>query len=297
MEGKIDSLYKNISALPTKSDICGLMNELFAEFKEREDRIIEQFKEREERIIDDLKRRDEKIQKLEEIVFKKSPDSFSLPPSLSSIASVASEIPNSDIQNDEVTSLNIQNKCDSASAAVPVRPCIDDRKRIDVLLIGDSIIRHINVNKLVSGSCMKVCLPGARVDRVLSAVDELNQEFIFTRIVVHIGTNYIPHKSRRYIRRELIRCIDVLRNLMPNTHVILSDILPRTSERFMSGIHEINSWIREYCLDNQCGHMDHSFFGKSFNTDRNSIRGDGVHLNFFGVKQLQDSMERYFRGR
>ena len=166
-----------------------------------------------------------------------------------------------------------------------------------VSMIGDSIIRHININKLCSGICQKVCLPGARVDRVLSVVTELNKRYIFSRVVLHIGTNYIPEKSRRYIRHELIRCIDTLRDLMPEARVIVSDILPRTSDRFMSAINNINRWIREYCLDNQFGHMYNSYFGKSFQADRKCICNDGVHLNFFGLKQLEDSMVRYLYGR
>ena len=63
----------------------------------------------------------------------------------------------------------------------------------------------------------------------------------------------------------------------------------------MEGINQINLEVREHCLENGLGHINHRYFGKSEATDRLSIRSDGVHLNFHGVGKLQASLASYLR--
>ena len=140
---------------------------------------------------------------------------------------------------------------------------------------------------------MKICIPGARADRILSAVTELNNRYIFTRIIFHFGTNYIPHKSRHYIVSEMTQFLTAMQKFMPKSYITLSEILPRTSERYMPGINDLNRRMREFCQDNGYGRIHHRYFGKSFLGDRRAICRDGVHLNYFGINKLQGSLVRY----
>ena len=65
-----------------------------------------------------------------------------------------------------------------------------------MLIIGDSIIKHIDVNRIYPGHTnMKVCLPGARADKVYEKIVELNHKYCYDTVIVHVGSNYIPHKS------------------------------------------------------------------------------------------------------
>jgi hypothetical protein len=119
---------------------------------------------------------------------------------------------------------------------------------------------------------------------------EMNITHRFDTVIIHCGTNYIPHKSSHYIKREIIDMLKSIQLLMPSTYIIFSALLPRTTPAYLKGITNINRWMSEECLDLGIGYMAHGMFGKSFNVDRRLLCGDGVHLSFDGVFELQRSM-------
>jgi hypothetical protein len=62
----------------------------------------------------------------------------------------------------------------------------------DILLIGDSIIKHIDTKKISNKQTDLVCMPGARCDDILNKLAVLLKNTEYDRILLHVGTNSIP---------------------------------------------------------------------------------------------------------
>ena len=280
MDVHLDKIHKNLEDLLNKSEIIDLIGNLFGEFMK------------------ELKKRDDKIEYLEKLLLENSLEkSTACAPS-----SPSPILPDAPVCEDyleqDIVSQFIPNNCDNLqrnlSEFVPEIPT-NSREHIDLLLIGDSIIKYIDASKLSSGTVRKICIPGVRVDFLFSKIVELNLKYVFKRVVFHVGTNYIPSNSRRFIIKELTGFLDGLHHFIPETDFVLSEILPRTSSLYMEGIDHINQEMRDHSIDNGMGHIHHGYFGKSAETDHRSICWDGVHLNFHGVMKLQESLARFLR--
>ena len=293
---KLETIAKNTDNLASKEFICDILKQFTLGFYRREAELYKSFEicleERDAKFEAALNERD---MKFEAALKERDSKIYELQHQLSSYLTL-----NNDDENKSTSSrsgngsnapidilCNDDESCDAG---------IDAREKIDVLLIGDSIIKYVDTSQLTNGTALKSCIPGARANLILPEISQLSQKYVFTRVVIHVGTNYIPHKSGRYIRRELIKLLDTIQELLPNSDVVLSEILPRTSPDYMNGINNINRWMREYCLEHGMGHIQHHYFGQTFTTDRKSICWDGVHLNYIGVAKLQGSLARYLRG-
>ena len=85
-----------------------------------------------------------------------------------------------------------------------VKPTAETKQIVDTLLISDSLMRHVRFEDLCPQlNNMKIFLPGARCDRLLSEIVRLSSSFTFRNIIVHVGTNYIPHVYSATIANEL----------------------------------------------------------------------------------------------
>ena len=166
-----------------------------------------------------------------------------------------------------------------------------------MLIIGDSIIKHIDVNRIYPGHTnMKVCLPGARADKVYEKIVELNHKYCYDTVIVHVGSNYIPHKSSNYISRDLITKLEAIQQLLPSTKLHFSEVLPKQTTNFLHGISKLNRFMREECTDRDIGYIHHRRFAKAYDTDRKLICWDGTHLSYSGVAALQESYTYYLTG-
>jgi hypothetical protein len=112
METKIDAIVETVGDLLTKADFIDLLRGILSEFDSRERCLLNEFKL-------ELEKRDARITELKHI----TRSTFTAPP--------YDDIPVEDVPNDLVSILH--------------KPLIDNRIHRKTLLIGDSIIRHINV--------------------------------------------------------------------------------------------------------------------------------------------------------
>ena len=88
---------------------------------------------------------------------------------------------------------------------------LDNRIYMDVLILSDSIYRHVGSEypkehhkkgaaiysnfELGTGNpltVLKVVCPGARCDRLFAEAASLNRSHVFGHVVVHVGSNYVP---------------------------------------------------------------------------------------------------------
>lgn len=163
----------------------------------------------------------------------------------------------------------------------------------DLLVIGDSIVRFVDGEKINPGGDTSVkCIPGARPDTIISECKELLKTNSFKRIVVHTGTNLIPRYSRTFVSDKIVECLEALKQLTPKSRITFSAILPKYDDTFLAGINEVNSRVERSgrfvgfgCI-NHCRAMTHpdgSVNARLFNND-------AVHLSPRGVEALQNSL-------
>ena len=233
----------------------------------------------------ELKKRDDKIAQLEKLILEKT--TYAAPPPLSPAPTPYSP----DLFNDY-----------DGYELANVRANDDRRQHIGTLFIGASIIRYVNLGSDV----MKVCLPGARADQLWSNLVELNQSYLFDRVVIHVGTNYLPRqfgkrwfdwrkgeRSKEYARDEMGKFLDAVASLMPESEVIYSSVLPTGNRDFAPAIITFNRWMKEICYDLRIGFIEHRSFWLKYDAGIRVICDDWIHLNYRGVDVFTQSLKTY----
>ena len=189
----------------------------------------------------------------------------------------------------------------------------DIRIHFDVLIVSDSIYRHVGIecpkeNDLKNTSVisefnvgslaiMKIVCPGARCDRLLSEVAVFSSSHCFDHIIVHAGANYIPNPTKQRVTLppivtagEICDFLDSMGNLF-ESRISFSCIIPQRNIEVLNMANFINDRVSLHCSEYgygliQClrfkrfkGRLDLSIFAR-----------DGVHLSRIGVKALYDSV-------
>ena len=273
MEKKIDLLYENIGDLPTKDELKFWFKELFSEtceyLKKREDDLKNTFSEREENLVKkfdaEIRKRDTKIEHLEQLL------------------------------ESHITSKNIDIQVPKDDIPIDI-PTVDSnqRKHCDTLLIGDSIIKYVNIDTISQGENIHICVPGARADNIWSRIVEISLTHRFDSIVIHCGSNYVPHRTSDFMIHDLIDLLTAVQDLLPNTHLYYSSLLPKLNASFLPGVKRFNRRMKEECIELGVGFITHHRFGLNYEQDRRMICKDGVHLNYSGVATLQRSIVNHF---
>ena len=168
----------------------------------------------------------------------------------------------------------------------------------DLLVIGDSIVRDVSGSVINPGGDTTVkCLPGARPDDVVAEFRKMSSAHSYKRIVVHVGTNLIPKFSPAYTADKIVQCMETIRELAPTSKIAFSHILPKESNRLLTGINFINYRVlssgRTGPTRTRFGNTGHSVhFCNSFGqVDTRLFKKDGTHLSDLGVKKFNDSLK------
>ena len=293
METKIDALYATISELPTRGDLKELINNIFLE---REAKIIQCFR-------DELRTRDDKIAELEQSLRGVTESALPLSPSSHSTPT---------LQYSDSIDIVDKNILDGyaicgTSQTVPLQPSLDKRQHINTLFIGSSMIRYVELDATTYGKVMKVCVPGATAGHIWSRLVEYDAAYTFDRVVIHVGTNYMPrqpgmrwfdwrrgNRTKEYARCEMLDFLKAATLLMPKSCIIFSSMLPRGFKAFSPEIITFNRWMQEACFDLGLHFIHHDDFWKRFDNGAILICWDNIHLNRRGVDIMQRSLNSYF---
>ena len=183
-----------------------------------------------------------------------------------------------------------------ASASDPP-PTAAVKERKDVLIIGDSIIKHLDASSITTKQTDVKCFPGARCDRILSELSALLKNYEYDHIICHVGTNYIPQHDPQYVSNRILDFLSSVRAIAPLSKVTWSPILPKWNDSMKKGINTINNNIfhRYHMIKRISEPMDHvSFFKNNVGQVNTKLFcHDGCHLSYEGVNALENSMKRY----
>jgi hypothetical protein len=182
------------------------------------------------------------------------------------------------------------NLCGSSNAA-PALNSLPPKQSIDMVVAGDSIVKHIKIDQL-EGKNELICLPGAHCHKVHLAVCDLAKKAQIKKLVLHFGTNHIPRQSPLQIVNEITDTLKRVQLELPNTKTFFSAVLPKIDSSYNRGINFINQRIHDFCHENNMGFIQHSAFSRQGEFNKNLFAptewrlGRPIHPSHDGAMSL-----------
>ena len=223
---------------------------------------------------------------------------------------IKSQIQRSMLHNEEKTSsppsINKKSKSSKETGIHEEKPVQSEGNSnipMSVFIAGDSITKILSAGKM-SDSRVKTKIkshPGGRVRRIENTIiKESDQDHIreARAIVLHVGTNNVADgDTSESILEDFKDTIDTIRNVNPGVKVIISSILPRTSDKLVNKqIRATNAALEELCSEKDLYFVNHDdVFIKDNKTDE-SLYKDHIHLNAKGGRALGTSIRQKING-
>ena len=260
IEEKLAALSDRIENLATKNDICVLLKNI-------EDKFESELSERDKMIYE----LEEKLSQLSE----KRKDDLEYAKRLNDKVTL--------LENKLVENIReIGNDCDDESHE------IDEVKQpLDMLIIGDSICRYLNVDLINPGGNNKlICRPGAKIGEIKEALINFESQYTVDKLIVHVMTNHIPEDTPTGIAKEMLGFVDDIQLNMPDTDLYISLVLPKYDASWLEGINDLNLQIHNESRRLGFSVIQHPQFAKRGHINNDLLSRDRIHLSRQGIKQL-----------
>jgi hypothetical protein len=119
-----------------------------------------------------------------------------------------------------------------------------------ILIIGDSIIKHIDPKKISRKKIIKRTFPGKTAEQIKSEVESMEVEALPSHIIVHAGTNDLsvqpPHNCVKNIE-NLALCI---KKKFTDSRIAISSITVRNDLDLSKQISTANEELQKMCSKN-----------------------------------------------
>ena len=159
----------------------------------------------------------------------------------------------------------------------------------NVVIIGDSMLKHIDVEKLFPGSksSRNECMPGATVEKLNNYVSRKNENDNqhISDVIVHAGSNNLPRDDVLKSVNKLASLLEIMRKKYKNASITFSPIIPKYDNKNIATCDEINNIMRRYCKNNGIEFIE----TRNLVINKNGIRferlsrHDLLHLNREGI--------------
>lgn len=159
-------------------------------------------------------------------------------------------------------------------------------KKRSHLLIGDSIVRDVNLGKDMEVLKEVRCLPGATASRdkrrILKIVKNASKDCEVDAII-HLGTNDLSQKDAASVQNDFQSLGYELSST--GCRLIFSEVIPVYKEQKGKGqrIAEFNVWLKEWCKKEGFGLISHD--ACSWSNDK-LYKRDGLHPSKKGTELL-----------
>ena len=151
-----------------------------------------------------------------------------------------------------------------------------------ILLIGDSIIKHIQPEKLSKNEVIKRPFPGKKIEdiNVNNISDAITQS---SKIIIHMGTNNIRDDTVDEIRDKYSTLICAIRLINPHGRIYLSSLTTRldlSASDANADLNQVNDAIKALCKSAKC------YFINNKNINESCLNNSKLHLNPKGTAYL-----------
>ena len=118
-----------------------------------------------------------------------------------------------------------------------------------VLLIGDSMINEIDVNKLSSSkSITKICIPDAETIVIKNKLQSILNNDDYDQVVIHAGTNDLPDSQPDRIVDDIIGLAESVVQSKPKVNISISSLIIKRDINVNNTILHINDRLKAICL-------------------------------------------------
>uniref|UniRef100_A0A8C4TLH8 SGNH hydrolase-type esterase domain-containing protein n=1 Tax=Erpetoichthys calabaricus TaxID=27687 RepID=A0A8C4TLH8_ERPCA len=184
-------------------------------------------------------------------------------------------------------SIVTQNRFDPLS--VPSSPSAPG----DVIVVGDSIVRNLNITCPNRKSFVS-CFPGACVRDVTRRAPVIYKNRAVGAIVLHAGVNDIRHRQSEILKADFTALIKDTKERTPSAKIFISGPLPlvRQSNEYYSRLLGLNNWLQGFCKNQDIGFINNwDLFWERLRF----FKRDGLHPKSFGARVLSENISKVIR--
>ena len=158
-----------------------------------------------------------------------------------------------------------------------------------IVIIGDSIIKHIITKKISSRNVTKITFPGKTADEISNQLDQIKLKSTPSHIIIHAGTNNLPVDTAETCAEKVGQLASNLKTKFPTSRIGISSIVTRDDCDLTDKIRKTNSLIAQTCLNQDYGFINNE------NIDRTALNGSKIHLNAKGSAYLAVNFIKFIR--
>ena len=164
--------------------------------------------------------------------------------------------------------------------------------RLNVAIIGDSMVKHLNPSKLRKGTKHYInvqTFSGANVaDMRYYVKPAISRSPDY--LLLHVGTNDLKRQTPQQIAGSISTLCQEIVKESPNTKIVLSKVITRSDDSSLdSKIKELNCKLSQVCHNNKWGVLNHT------NITADHLNPYGLHLNKQGTAKLAKNIIDHFK--
>ena len=160
-----------------------------------------------------------------------------------------------------------------------------------VLVIGDSMVKHIDGNKIARAARNKAIshsYSGATVNQISAKFDDQTEKLQYDTIILHVGTNDLVHEEPEKVAADMDNLINKAKG--HTNKVAVSGAIKRYDGKANNRkIDYYNKLVHDLCSKHKITYIDNSYIGKSL------LNRSNLHLNRDGDKALGRAFCTYLK--
>ena len=180
-------------------------------------------------------------------------------------------------------------KENEAATSQPRRVAKSRAQPDSVLIIGDSLIKNIDSQKLTKKTVDKRMYPGKTSDQICQEVHSIHMDVEPSHVIVHSGTNNLPSDSVESCVSKTENLALRIRDKFQTSKIGISSLTHREDISVSTKLSEVNEKLKEMSNRNGFHFIDNS------RIDGSCLNGSKLHLNSKGSAYLATSFIKFLR--
>ena len=158
----------------------------------------------------------------------------------------------------------------------------------DVVVIGDSITKHIHGHRLSRKHKVKnMSFPGATVEDMADFVKPIIRKKP-KKIILHVGTNNLKQENPKKIGKKIIDLANDIKKQDCSIEIAISSIIHRTDDTSLNAkVDKVNKSLEKLCPDNNFGFICND------NIKHDCLNVGGLHLILKGTINLAANFRKH----
>lgn len=157
------------------------------------------------------------------------------------------------------------------------------------VIIGDSIVKHIDPKKLSQRPVQKFTYPGKTCEEISEAIDNIKVNSDPSHVIIHSGTNNLPIDSVEICAAKVKNLAVKVKAKYPNSKIGVSGLIYREDISVDQRRTEVNEKLKQLSVDYDFCYIDNTVI------DSTCLNGSKLHLNNKGTSLLATQFIKFLR--